>query len=144
MTIGTSLCGTESGAVFRLDNDYLPAEEFYEWEYQSAYPTEAAIRYDYPETMYVNTGYNKDGDILYLYTRTTPDNSITDNIIYALPHLTAVEVYATDADGTWAWVYYNGSAHDAAGNDTYMEGYAWCALRQNDYDYLTYTPNYWQ
>ena len=144
MTIADSLCSTEAGDVFVLDNSFVPSDAFYEGDYEMGYPDEATVIYDMPETMYVNAGYNSKGDTLYLYMRTVPDKSDSSNILYALPHLTQVEVHATNANGTWAWVYYSGPAHDAKGNDAYMEGFAWCALSQDGYDYLTYTPNYWQ
>ena len=90
--------------------------------------------------MWVNVGYFKNGQPVYLFLRSTPNKNSDANKKYALPHGTEVMVYATNFDGSWAWVYYRGSCHDPSGNPTVMDGFAWCAWKLGREEFLKPYP----
>ena len=126
LIILTSVCSTESGSVFILDNGYIPSEQFFEENVDFPIP-DGAVICNPARIMYVDVGYFENGHPVYLYLRTSPFIQ-EDNIIYGLPHGTAVTVYATNPEGTWAWIHYAGDGHTANGKDTVIDTFAWCAM----------------
>lgn len=128
LVINTNLCYTCSGHRFTLDNGYVPPEEMIaEEEHGMEYPDEATHILDASEVRYVNVGRTPQGSPYTLFMRTAPNTADANNRICGLVHGTAVEVFAYNSDGSWAWVFYEGNANDLSGASTRISRFGWCS-----------------